>query len=67
VAVEPDKIKAIMDWYTQKDVSDIKSFRGMEGYYRRFIKGFSMFVCPITSLHKRGVNFIWTSECEEIF
>jgi hypothetical protein len=67
VAVDPNKIKAIMDWPTPKDVSDIRSFMGLAGYYRRFIKGFSKIGYPITSLQKKGVKFIWTSECEERF
>jgi hypothetical protein len=41
VVVDPDKIRSIMDWNTQKDVYDIRSFMGITGYYRRFIKGFS--------------------------
>jgi hypothetical protein len=50
VTVDLDKIKSIMDWLTPKDVSDIISFMGLEGYYRRFIKGISKIDCPITSL-----------------
>jgi hypothetical protein len=67
VALDPDKIKYFMEWPTPKDVSDIRSFMGLGGYYRRFIKGFSMIVCPITSLSKKGVKFIWTTKCEERF
>jgi hypothetical protein len=67
VVVDLDKIKAIMDWPTPKDVSDIRSFMGLVGYYWRFIQGFSKFGFPITSLQKKGVKFIWTSECEERF
>jgi hypothetical protein len=40
---------------------------GLTGYYRRFIKGFSKIGCPITTLHKKGVIFTWTSKCEERF
>jgi hypothetical protein len=67
VVVDLDKIKAIMDWPTPKDVSDIISFMGLAGYYRRLIKGFSKIGCPITSLQKKGVKFLWTLECEERF
>jgi hypothetical protein len=67
VTVDPDNIKSIMDWPTPKDVSNIRSFMGLIGYYRRFIKGFSKIGCPITSLRKKGFKFLWTSECEERF
>jgi hypothetical protein len=67
VVVDPDKIKSIMDWPTPKDVSNIKSFMSLGGYYRSFIKGFSKIGCSITSLQKKGVKFIWTPECEGRF
>jgi hypothetical protein len=67
VALDPDKIRSIMEWPTPKDVSDIRSFMGLARYYRRFIKGFSKIVCPITVFQKKGIKFIWTSKCEEIF
>jgi hypothetical protein len=54
VAVSPEKIKSIMDWPTPKDVYDIISFMGLEGYYMRFIKGLSKIGFPITSLQKNG-------------
>jgi hypothetical protein len=50
VAVDPDKIRSIMEWPTPKDVLDIRSFMGLVGYYRIFIKGFSKIGCPITAL-----------------
>jgi hypothetical protein len=67
VAVDPDKIRSIMEWPTPKDVSDIRSFMGLVGYYRRFIKGFSKIGCPITTLQKKGTKFTWTLKCEERF
>jgi hypothetical protein len=65
VAVEPYKIKSIIDWPTPKDVSDIISFMGLTGYYRRFINGFSNIGYPITSLQRKGVKLIWKRKCEE--
>jgi hypothetical protein len=50
VAVDPNKIRSIMEWPTPKDVLDIRFFMGLAGYYRRFIKGFSKIGFPITSL-----------------
>lgn len=41
ITIDPDKIKAILDWPIPKDVPDIQSFMGITGYYRRFIEGFS--------------------------
>jgi hypothetical protein len=67
VAVDPDKIRSIMEWPTPKDVSDIRSFMGLAGYYRRFIKYFSKIGCPITALQKKGKKFLWTQQCEERF
>jgi hypothetical protein len=67
VAVDPDKIRSIMEWPTPKDVSDIRYFMGLEGYYRIFIKGFSKIGCPITALQKKGTKFLWTQKCEERF
>jgi hypothetical protein len=65
--VDPYKIKSIMEWPTPKDVSDIRSFMGLAGYYKRFIKGFSKIGCPITALQKKGTKFLWTQKCEETF
>jgi hypothetical protein len=67
VAVDPAKIKSIMEWTTPRDVSNIRFFMGLAGYYRRFIKGFSKIGCLITALQKKGVKFTWTLKCEEIF
>jgi hypothetical protein len=67
VEVDPDKIRSIMEWPSTKDVSDIRSFMGLVGYYRRFIKGFSKIGCPITTLQKKGNKFSWTQQCEEKF
>ena len=38
--VDPQKFKEISEWHVPKDVVDIRSFMGVNGYYHRFIKGF---------------------------
>jgi hypothetical protein len=65
--VDPEMIEAIRGWPTPKNVTEVRSFMGLVRYYRRFIKGFSNIASPITSLQKKGVEFEWTSKCEESF
>jgi hypothetical protein len=67
ITVDPEKIKSTEGWPTPRNVSEVRSFMGLAGYYRRSIEGFSKFVHPITSLQKKGVKFEWNSECEERF
>jgi hypothetical protein len=67
IYVDPDKIKAIMEWFVPKDVTDIRYFMGIIGYYQRFIEGFSKIAYPITSLQKKGIKFNWTEKCQESF
>jgi hypothetical protein len=67
VAVDPNKIKSIRDWTKPKDVTNIRYFMGLAGYYRRFIKEFSNIGYPITSLQRKETKFTWIAECEESF
>jgi hypothetical protein len=67
IAVDPEKIKDIMEWHIPKDVEDIISFMGITGYYRRFIEGFSNILYPITSLQKKGIKFTWSQKCQGSF
>jgi hypothetical protein len=57
VVVDPDKIKSIMDFPTPKDVTDIRSFMGLAGYYMRFIKGFPRLVTQSPLYRERELNF----------
>ena len=54
IAVDLENIKSIMEWPIPKDVTDIRSFMGITGYYCIFIEGFSKIAYPITSLQKKG-------------
>ena len=67
IAVDPEKIEAVIFWNTSKNVTEIKSFLGLAGYYRRFIEGFLKIAKPMTRLTQKGVKFEWTEECEKSF
>jgi hypothetical protein len=67
IVVDPKNIRAIEGWPTPRNVSKVRSFMGVAGYYKRFIEGLSKIAHPITSLQKKGVKFEWTSYCERSF
>ena len=67
IAVDPEKIEAIKEWSAPKNVSEVRSFMGLVGYYRRFIAGFSRIAHPITSLQRKEKKFHWIEECERSF
>jgi hypothetical protein len=67
LAVGPKKATAILDWKAPKDAREIKSFIGMVGYYRHFIKGFSKIARPMIALLAKKVEFKWTLACQKSF
>ena len=67
IQVDPKKIEAVTDWPRPTTVTEIRSFLGLAGYYRRFVKDFSKIVAPLTRLTQKNVKFIWTDRCEEYF
>jgi hypothetical protein len=67
IEVDLEKIEAIRGWLVLRNVTEVRSFMGLVGYYQIFIKDFSKISSPITSLQKKGVKFEWIFECEEIF
>ena len=46
IAVDPEKVKAVLGWKPPANVTDVRSFLGMAGYFRRFIEGFSILQSP---------------------
>jgi hypothetical protein len=48
-------------------VSEVRSFLGLAGYYRRFIPNFSKITNPITELLKKGNKYVWSDACDEAF
>jgi hypothetical protein len=63
ILVDPPKVTAIVGWKIPCSVTEVRSFLGLAGYYRRFIEGFSKIAKPMTSLLEKGKEFKWTHEC----
>nr|ABG66123.1 retrotransposon protein, putative, Ty3-gypsy subclass [Oryza sativa Japonica Group] len=67
VAVDPSNVESVTKWTPPKTVSQIRSFLGLAGYYRRFIENFSRIARPMTQLLKKDEKFKWTAECDKRF
>ena len=57
IAIDPAKVRAVMIWERPTSVTEIRSFLGLAGYYRRFIKGFSQLALPLTKLTRKDTPF----------
>jgi transposase InsO family protein len=64
---DPALISKISNFPRPKSRSEVRSFLGLAGYYRRFIKGFSHIAAPLSDLTREGVKFQWTDEHDKIF
>ncbi|KAL0282098.1 UNVERIFIED_CONTAM: Retrovirus-related Pol polyprotein from transposon [Sesamum angustifolium] len=67
--VQPDraKVKAILEWEPPKNVSKVRSFLGLAGYYRRFVKDFSVVAKPLTNLLKKNAPLNCNDKCAQSF
>ena len=67
LSVDPTKIEAVTNWKRPANVSKVRSFLGLAGYYRRFVQGFSTIDGPLTRLTRKDVPFTWDEKCEDSF
>ena len=61
------KIDAIREWPPPMTVTQIRSFLGLAGFYRRFVRDFSSIAAPLHELTKKGVPFTWSDSQEVAF
>jgi hypothetical protein len=62
ISVDPSKIEDVLRWNTPTSVSNIYSFLGLVGYYRRFIEGFCKISKPMTELLGKDKKFEWSAK-----
>ncbi|KAL0541551.1 hypothetical protein IC582_021603 [Cucumis melo] len=67
VSVDPQKVEAVVNWERPTSATEVRSFLGLAGYYRRFIEDFSRLALPLTALTRKNAKFEWSDKCEQSF
>ncbi|KAK1602085.1 hypothetical protein QYE76_017128 [Lolium multiflorum] len=67
IEVDPAKIEAIENWPQPKTVTQVRSFLGLAGFYRRFVKDFGSIAAPLNELTKKDVPFVWGDAQQDAF
>jgi transposase InsO family protein len=65
--VDPDKVIAILNVPVPKNLKDVRKFLGVTSWYRRFIPDFSTKTEALTSMQRKGKEFVWTEEADRAF
>ena len=67
IAVNPERVQAVLNWTPPESVKQVRSFLGLASYCRRFVENFSKVAKPLTELLKKDKKFEWTPQCEHSF
>ena len=64
IFVDLSKVEAVFNWEQPTTITKVRSFLGLAGDYRRFIKNFSQIALPLTELTQKDVLLVLTSKSE---
>ncbi|GKC52368.1 putative reverse transcriptase domain-containing protein [Tanacetum coccineum] len=67
IHMDPSKVESVKNWMTFESPTEIRSFLGLAGYYRRFIKNFSKIAKPLTLLTQKNKTYMWGDKQDEAF
>lgn len=67
VATDPSKIQAIEQWHAPKSAEELRSFLGLAGFYRKFVRHFGVISKPLFDLLKKHMVFVWTPDHQTTF
>ncbi|GJZ21685.1 putative reverse transcriptase domain-containing protein [Tanacetum coccineum] len=67
IHVDPSKVESVKNWKTPESSTEIRSFLGLVGYYRRFIENFSKIAKPLTLLTQKNKMYVWGDKQDEAF
>ena len=67
VSVDPKKAETIVNWPQPTNITEVRSFLELAGYYWKFVEGFSTIAMPLIRLTQKRAKFEWTDKCETSF
>ena len=67
VATDPEKILIVREYPIPTKVKEVRSYLGLVGYYRKYIKDFCRIAEPLTNLTRKDVKFVWSGNCQKAF
>ncbi|XP_073693997.1 uncharacterized protein [Garra rufa] len=65
--MDPEKVKAVVDWPSPDSRKALQRFLGFANFYRRFIRNFSQLAAPLTALTSPRTTFRWSDAAEAAF
>ncbi len=63
----PNKISVVVHFPVPKTVTNVRSFLGLTGYYRNYVRGYSRLDVPLFELTRKDVVFVWDLGCQSAF
>jgi hypothetical protein len=67
IGTDPEKTHLVQQWPVPSNISELRGFLGLAGYYRRHIEGYSRIASVLTELTKKGQRFVWSNGCQRAF
>jgi len=67
IATDPEKIRVVAEWPVPISIKEVRSFLGLSGYYRRFVKGYADIAAPLHALLKKDQAFYWNEKTQKAF
>ncbi|KAG1927215.1 hypothetical protein F2P79_024404 [Pimephales promelas] len=65
--MDPDKVRAVLDWAVPDSRVALQRFLGFANFYRRFIRNFSQVAAPLTALTSSKTRFVWSGNAQDAF